>query len=129
EISPNNRAVCKNAECKKAGVKITKGELRFATFFTINDHTSAAFKHWGCVTPAQVENIQTESEGNLDMIDGYDELPASEQKKVRAALAAGHVADEDWRGDVEVNRPGQKGFRVKKTKAKKGKKGDEVRVS
>ena len=32
------------------------------------------------------------------MVDGYDELPAAEQEKVKFALANGHVPDEDWKG-------------------------------
>jgi hypothetical protein len=62
------------------------------------------------------------------MVDGYDELPPEYQKKVQFALDNGHVSDEDWKGDVDCNRPGQKGFRVKvKTpKKKKGKTADKV---
>jgi hypothetical protein len=60
------------------------------------------------------------------MVDGYEDLTPECQEKVQFALANGHVPDEDWKGDVEVNRPGQKGFRVKvKTpKKKKGKKAE-----
>lgn len=62
------------------------------------------------------------------MVDGYDELTPEFQEKVQFALANGHVPDEDWKGDVEVNRPGEKGFRVKaKAAKKKAKKGSEVR--
>jgi hypothetical protein len=46
EVSENARAVCKNKECKDAGVKIQKGELRFGTLVTINEHTSWSYKHW-----------------------------------------------------------------------------------
>lgn len=35
EASPNRRAGCQSTECKKAGVKIQAGELRFGTFVTI----------------------------------------------------------------------------------------------
>jgi hypothetical protein len=80
----------------------------------------------GCVTPAQIANLIEESGGDTEMVDGYDELPSDMQEKVQFALANGHVPDEDWKGDVEVNRPGQKGFRVKATAAKKTKKGAKV---
>ncbi|KAF2445117.1 zf-PARP-domain-containing protein [Karstenula rhodostoma CBS 690.94] len=129
EESKNARASCKNTECKNAGVKIQKGELRFATQVTIQDHTSWAYKHWGCVTPAQVANLVEESGGDTDMVDGYEELPAELQEKVDFALQNGHVPDEDWKGDIECNRPGQKGFRLtaaqKKKKAKKDAEDDE----
>lgn len=84
----------------------------------------------GCVTPVQIANLIEESGGDTDMVDGYDDLPSEYQEKIKFALANGHVEDEDWKGDVECNRPGQKGFRVKvKTpKKKKGSKADEVRI-
>ena len=53
----------------------------------------------------------------MDLIDGYEELPKEWQTKVKRALEQGHVDDEDWAGDVECNRPGQKGYRTKETKA------------
>ena len=86
------------------------------------------------------------SGGDTDMVDGYDTLPPEMQEKVKFALENGHVPDEDWKGvsvatctcipssannlqDVEVNRPGKKGFRYKapkeKATKKKGKKADE----
>lgn len=37
-------------------------------------------------------------EDDLDLLDGYDELPPEAQEKVRRALENGHVDDEDWRG-------------------------------
>lgn len=52
----------------------------------------------GCVTPVQIEHLKEESGGDTDMIDGYDELPADLQEKVKFALANGHVPDEDWKG-------------------------------
>ncbi|KAF9740051.1 hypothetical protein PMIN02_002787 [Paraphaeosphaeria minitans] len=119
EESKNARAGCKNTECKNEGVKIHKGELRFATQVTIQEHTSWAYKHWGCVTPAQVANLIEESGGDTDMVDGYDELPAELQKKVDFALQNGHVPDEDWKGDIECNRTGQKGFRLTAAQKKK----------
>ncbi|KAF2111718.1 hypothetical protein BDV96DRAFT_498799 [Lophiotrema nucula] len=121
EIASQGRAGCKSKECKDAAVKIAKGELRFGTLITIQDHTSWTWKHWGCVTPVQIANLQDESGGDTEMVDGFDELDEDSQQKVRYALKNGHVPDEDWKGDVEVNRPGQKGFRVKIATPKKKK--------
>jgi hypothetical protein len=57
-------------------------------------------------------------EGNMDLLEGYDELSPEVQKKVKEALDNGHVDDEDWRGEVEYNRPGMRGFeRTPKQKA------------
>jgi serine/threonine-protein kinase ATR len=50
EVSPNNRAGCKNAECKKAAIKIMKDEIRFGTFVTIQDHQGWHWKHWFVMT-------------------------------------------------------------------------------
>lgn len=46
EISPNNRAGCRNKECKDKGVKIFKGQLRLGTFVTTQDFQSFQYKHW-----------------------------------------------------------------------------------
>ena len=46
EVCPNNRATCKNKACKDDKVRIVRGELRFGTLVTIEDHTSWAYKHW-----------------------------------------------------------------------------------
>lgn len=74
----------------------------------------------GCVTPVQLENWWEIAEQDVGLIDGYDELPDDAKAKVKRALEQGHVDDEDWKGDVEKNRHGQKGFRLsKKEQAKK----------
>lgn len=49
----------------------------------------------GCVTPKQIENLIEVSGGDTDMVDGYDELPAEFQEKVKFALENGHIPDED----------------------------------
>lgn len=65
---------------------------------SVGKHTSWQYKHWGCVTPKQIENLIEASGGDTEMVDGYDELPEEYQKKVDFALANGHVPDEDWKG-------------------------------
>jgi hypothetical protein len=37
-------------------------------------------------------------EDDLDMFDGYEDLPDDLQQKVKKALEQGHVDDEDWKG-------------------------------
>ncbi|CAN9080061.1 unnamed protein product [Alternaria sp. RS040] len=120
EESPNNRAGCQVKECKDSGSKIMKGQFRYATQVTIKDHVSWQYRHWGCVTPKQIENLIETCGGDTDMVDGYDELPAEFQEKVDFALKNGHIPDEDCTRDPELNRPG-----VKKPRAKKAKKGAE----
>jgi hypothetical protein len=63
-------------------------------YFELGDIDS----HRGCTTPAQIGNLKEASDGDTDMVDGYDELPADLQEKVKTALEEGHVADEDWKG-------------------------------
>ena len=46
EISPNNRAICRDTVCKKASEKIVKGTIRFGTWTEINEHGSWHWKHW-----------------------------------------------------------------------------------
>lgn len=46
EIANNNRAGCQNKECKDAGRKIEKGELRFGNMAVIRDNNTWKFKHW-----------------------------------------------------------------------------------
>jgi hypothetical protein len=50
EISSNNRAGCQNKECKDAGLKIVKGDLRFGTWveYTFGEREIQSWKwrHW-----------------------------------------------------------------------------------
>ncbi|KAF2863892.1 zf-PARP-domain-containing protein [Piedraia hortae CBS 480.64] len=120
EVSPNNRAVCSATKCKDEKVKITKGEMRHGVMITFKDKQSWKFRHWGCVTPEIIHHWKEASEGNMDLVDGYDELPDDAKEKVKRAFEQGHVDNEDWKGDVELNTPfdGQKnrGMFLKKSK-------------
>ena len=69
---------------------------------------SSAFR--GCVTPKQISNLKQDIEGDANQLDGYDELPKDFQEKVVNALEQGHIDDEDWGWDVEMNRPGKNGY-------------------
>lgn len=50
------------------------------------------------MTPVQLASLQDALEGDMDMLDGYEELPGDCQEKVKRAIENGHVDDEDWRG-------------------------------
>jgi len=57
----------------------------------------------GCITPKVIENLINTLEGrdldgDLDIIDGYEDLPEEWKEKVRTMLKEGHVPDEDWKG-------------------------------
>ncbi|KAL7423681.1 hypothetical protein Q5752_001263 [Cryptotrichosporon argae] len=93
EVSPSNRASCNGAKpCK--GNKIMKGELRFGTWVEIAGNGSFKWRHWGCVTPRQLENIQ-QNFPEAEELDGYEDLPEDYQQKIRTALQEGHVDDAD----------------------------------
>ena len=68
------------------------------------------------MTPQNIASWKAVTDGDPEMIDGLEELPQDMQDKITRALEQGHVDDEDWKGDVEKNRPGQKGYRTPKKK-------------
>ncbi|KAI1911116.1 hypothetical protein LOZ12_004524 [Ophidiomyces ophidiicola] len=120
EEASTGRAGCKNKECQDKKEKILKGELRLGSWVDTERFQSWSWKHWGCVTPRQVSTLQeiVGEDKNFSDLDGFDEISAENQDKIREAVEHGHVADSDWKGDVEVNRPGKSGFRVRASKKK-----------
>ncbi|KAL7812367.1 hypothetical protein V8C44DRAFT_69480 [Trichoderma aethiopicum] len=128
EISPNRRAGCTDTVCKQGEVKIQKGELRFGSWTIIKEHGSWRWKHWGCVSGSQLVNLQEACGGDpdnydFDAIDGFDELQDEELKeKVKRCVIQGHIDPEDFNGDPEKNKPGEKGIHLtakqKEAKAK-----------
>lgn len=56
------------------------------------------------MTPAVVHNWNEVHQGDMEMVDGYDELPADAQEKVRRTFEQGHVDDEDWNGVRMIHR-------------------------
>jgi hypothetical protein len=57
------------------------------------------FKNRSCVTPKMIQNIQNDTDGDIDMLDGFDELDDEEWKvKIQTAVEQGHVDDADWGG-------------------------------
>ncbi|OQE15999.1 hypothetical protein PENFLA_c029G05004 [Penicillium flavigenum] len=123
EIAAQGRAGCKAPDCVKDKVKITKGEFRVGTWIDGPDFQSWSWRHWGCFTPKQIVNVKkdlTEDSEDPDFsrLDGFDEMSEELQDKIRKAIEVGHVEDEEWRGDLQCNRPGSVGMRVKASKAK-----------
>ncbi|KAL4907979.1 hypothetical protein BDW74DRAFT_148340 [Aspergillus multicolor] len=128
EQASTGRAGCQNKECKDNKVKIGKGELRFGSWVDTPKFQTWYWRHWGCVTPKIIGNvIDAIGEGDdqdFDLLDGYEDLPSDLQEKIKKAVKQGHVDEEDWKGDPELNVPGASGFRVR-TPSKKGKKADD----
>ncbi|KAL3496854.1 hypothetical protein BJX62DRAFT_193079 [Aspergillus germanicus] len=129
DLAPTGRAGCTNKECKDNKVKITKGDVRVGSWVDTEKYQSFMWRHWGCVTPKMISNmIEVVGEGDdrdLDLLDGYEDLPQEHQEKLARALDQGHIDDEDWNGDLELNRPGKHGFRVRGGKKKAAKAAEE----
>lgn len=97
-------------------MKIQKDELRFGTLVEIKEKQSWQWRHWylatrwtsltrhaltvfrGCVTPQVIGNVKTFIEGDFELLEGFENLPADLQAKIEKAVEQGHVDDEDWRG-------------------------------
>jgi len=52
----------------------------------------------GCVTPAVIAGWNEFMAGDMELCEGYTDLPEDEQEKVSRALEQGHVDDADWSG-------------------------------
>ncbi|TGO57966.1 hypothetical protein BCON_0060g00400 [Botryotinia convoluta] len=130
ELATTARAGCQNKECKDSGIKIQKNELRLGTWVEIQEHGGWQWKHWGCVTGKQLENMRNYLEDGkggymFDKMDGYndggkgslDDHPEM-QEKVRRVVMQGFIDPEDWKGDPEMNTLGQTGTRTSESKKK-----------
>ncbi|KAJ5105938.1 zf-PARP-domain-containing protein [Penicillium alfredii] len=120
ELASTGRSGCQNKECKDNKVKIAKDEFRVGTWVETERFQSWHWRHWGCCTPRMIGNVvealndmQSSETRDYNLLDGYEELPEELQAKIRKGLEQGHVDDEDWKGDVEMNRPGKSGFRAR----------------
>ncbi|KAJ5344205.1 hypothetical protein MYU51_003363 [Penicillium brevicompactum] len=129
ELAKSGRSGCQTKECKDAQTKIAKGELRIGTWVDNESRQFWMWRHWGCFTPRMVQNVvesikDGDDDGalNYELLDGWEDLTNEYKDKISQTLERGHVDDEDWRGDIECNRPGGSGMRVK-VKAAKGAKG------
>ncbi|OQE19821.1 hypothetical protein PENSTE_c014G04540 [Penicillium steckii] len=130
ELASSGRAGCQNKECKDNKIKIEKGALRTGTWIDNERFQSWSWRHWGCTTPLVLQHIkeaiggEDQDEDNLDFdaLDGFDEVPPEMQEKIKKALVKGHIEDDEWQGDVAYNRPGMRGMRAPKPRAKKGEK-------
>lgn len=91
----SSRAACKGPKpCN--GTKILKGELRLGTLVEIQGSQTFQWRHWGCVTPKIIRNIQ-DRDGITDAIDlsGYEELLPVDRARITRAFVLGEVAPQD----------------------------------
>ncbi|KAK2624835.1 hypothetical protein QTJ16_006028 [Diplocarpon rosae] len=134
ETASSARAGCNSSECKAAGIKIEKDELRLGVWVPYEDRGSWKWRHWGCITGKVIEGIRNllvdpANPGTYrwDMLDGYDsegteknslERKPDLQEKVRRCIIQGFIDDEDFNGDPEMNVLGAAGLRTKESKKK-----------
>jgi hypothetical protein len=57
-------------------------------------YTASAWRHWGCVTKTQIQNMKKKL-GEASEIDGFEDMSEADQGKITKAWEVGHVAEED----------------------------------
>ncbi|KAG0143101.1 hypothetical protein CROQUDRAFT_673142 [Cronartium quercuum f. sp. fusiforme G11] len=129
EYGTRAQAKCQRKELCE-GVKIGKGELRFGTYvkMSINGDERGGFKwrHWYCMTPAVIKNLSESLDGAVEELDGFEELRAEDQEKVRTAIAEGQIDPADIpatanqpKGEDEAGEEGATSKKRKRAPAKK----------
>ncbi|MBW0490218.1 hypothetical protein O181_029933 [Austropuccinia psidii MF-1] len=94
EYANSGRAKCNGKKpCK--GTAIAKGQIRFGTWVTMQEHGSFKWRHWGCITDSVLKNVATELEGKIEELDGFEDLNAQDQSKVKKAFEIGQVDASD----------------------------------
>ncbi|KIM68259.1 hypothetical protein SCLCIDRAFT_1209678 [Scleroderma citrinum Foug A] len=121
EYASSARAKCKGPKpC--SGTAIVKGELRLGSLIDVRGATSYVWRHWGCVTPKIISNIKN-SVGDVEDLDGFDELKDEDKDRLRHAFEEGKVADADIPAsarkpvDEESEKPKKKRAPAKKAEA------------
>lgn len=85
-------------------------------------HPRSVWRHWGCVTPKIISNIKN-SVGDVEDLDGFDELKDEDKDRLRHAFEEGKVADADIPAsarkpvDEESEKPKKKRAPAKKAEA------------
>uniref|UniRef100_A0A093XZF1 PARP-type zinc finger-containing protein C13F5.07c n=1 Tax=Talaromyces marneffei PM1 TaxID=1077442 RepID=A0A093XZF1_TALMA len=105
EESPNKRAGCSVKACKDHKIKIQKGELRLGTWVDNERFQSWSYRHWGCVTVRVLANIleaiEENGEPNFDVLDGFEDLSAENQTKIKEAILKGDIDEADKTDDAQ----------------------------
>ncbi|KAK7969424.1 protein kinase rad3 [Apiospora saccharicola] len=127
ELAPNGWAACQDSQCQMFEYKIPQGALRFGTWVELPFMTCCQWKwkHWGCVSGKQLQNLQAaiysgNNEGGAydwAKIEGFDELVEfpEVQARIRRVVAQGHIDDADFNGEPLCNTPGRIGIRRRGT--------------
>ena len=109
ETAKNGTAKCAN---RRGGCqKISKGELRFGNLVGTGHDAGFRWKHFGCMTPYQVRQLQRiigdnelEDYLSLPKLQGWYTLNRKFKKLIRQTLTDGHMPDVLWRGNPPWNR-------------------------
>ncbi|KAF2020122.1 zf-PARP-domain-containing protein [Aaosphaeria arxii CBS 175.79] len=100
EHSPNDKAGCQQAACKRAEAKIPKGDLRIGTNTWLEGAEKYAFlwRHWHCATYHQMRSLKELFGEKFDEIPGYSNVSDESQEQIRLSIEAGYVVDKQFTG-------------------------------
>lgn len=94
EYASSGRAKCKGPKpC--AGTDIPKGSLRLGSLVEIRGMPNYSWRHWGCTTSKLISNMKERLDGDVEELDGFDELRDEDKDRLRRAFEEGKVADAD----------------------------------
>ncbi|EJT99408.1 zf-PARP-domain-containing protein [Dacryopinax primogenitus] len=93
EYASSARSKCKGPKpC--SGSPIAKGIMRVGTLVDIKGIQSFQWRHFGCVTDRFMGNI-LKSVGEIEELDGYEDLKLEDQEKVKKAFETRTIEPED----------------------------------
>jgi hypothetical protein len=82
-----------------SGFRAGLGAIGMYLYHVVFVRDSSNTFYRGCLTPRVIGNIRDalgeEGELNFDLLDGFDELPADIQEKIKKAMEDGEVAEAD----------------------------------
>lgn len=94
QYANSGRAKCNGRKpCK--GTAIAKGQIRFGTWVTLQEHGSFKWRHWGCLTASVLKNVSNEVEGKIEELDGFEDLKPEDQEKIKKAFEDGQIDPSD----------------------------------
>ncbi|KAJ8082935.1 hypothetical protein PM082_008793 [Marasmius tenuissimus] len=72
--------------------RIDRGAFRLGIATTANGKEAYGYRHWGCIKPEELLEIQ---KLDLGEVSKYDELHEDDKIRLSKAVEAGHISEED----------------------------------
>ncbi|KAL0067488.1 hypothetical protein AAF712_005478 [Marasmius tenuissimus] len=85
-------AAAARSKCRHCNQRIDRGAFRLGIATTANGRESYGYRHWGCVKPEELLEIQ---KLDLGKVSKYDELHEDDKIRLSKAVEAGHISEED----------------------------------